>query len=55
MFTKFTFQHVYYMLNYALYFPLPSNKTAQANSQDCTKLHNRVNNEMQNVLHNKIY
>ena len=39
------------MLQYEVYSPLPSNKTAQQNSQHCTKLHN----EVYNVLHNKVY
>ena len=43
------------MLQYEVYSPLPSNKTAQQNSQHCTKLHNEVHNEVYNVLHNKVY
>ena len=36
---------------YEIYYPLPLNKTAQRNSQHCTKLHNEVHN----VLRYKIY
>ena len=39
------------MLEYEICSPLPSNKIAQLNLQHCTKLHN----ELQNLLHNKIY
>ena len=39
------------LLQYEIYYPLPLNKTAQRNSQHCTKLHN----EVQNVLHSKVY
>ena len=38
------------MLEYEIYSPLPSNKTAQQNSQHCTKFYNKVHN----VLYNKI-
>ena len=39
------------MLQYETYSPLHLNKTAQRNSQHCTKLQD----EMHNMLHNKIY
>ena len=39
------------MLQYETYSPLHLNKTAQRNLQHCTKLQD----EMHNVLHNKIY
>ena len=32
------------MLQYEIYSPAPSNKTAQRNSQHCTELYNEVNN-----------
>ena len=39
------------MLQYEIYSPLSSNKTAQRNSQHFTMMHN----EVRNMLHNKIY
>ena len=33
-----------YYIQYETYSPLPLNKTAQRNSQQCTKLHNEVLN-----------
>ena len=39
------------LLQYEIYYPSPLNRTAQQNSQHCTKQHNEVHN----VLHNKIY
>ena len=39
------------ILQYKIYSPLPLNKTAQRNSQHCTKLYNKVHN----VFHHKIY
>ena len=50
-FIKYTLQHIYSTLQYEIYSPLPSSKTAQRNWQHYTKLHN----EVCNVLHNKIY
>ena len=51
-----TLQHIYNMLQYEIYSPLSSNKTAQWNSQHCTKLHNKVHNNVgHNALHNKVY
>ena len=49
-FIKHTLQHIYSMLQYEIYSPLPSSKTAQRNWQHYTKLHN----EVYNVLRNKI-
>ena len=43
------------MLQYEVYSALPSNKTAQENSEHCTKLHNEVPNEVYSVLHNNVY
>ena len=31
------------------------NKTAQENSQNCTKLHSETDNEVRNVLNSEIY
>ena len=39
------------MLQYEVYSPFPSNKTAKQNWQHCTKL----DSEVHNVLHNKVY
>ena len=38
-----------------MYAPLLSNKTAQRNSQHCTKVRNEVHNKVHNMLHSKIY
>ena len=46
---KCTYLHKVYFTICEIYSPLPSNKTAQRSSQQCTKLHNVV----QNVLHSK--
>ena len=46
---------LYDILQYEIYSPLPSNKTAQRNSQHCTKLRSEVHNEVHNVLHSNIY
>ena len=43
------------MLQYEIYSTLLSNKIAQENSQPCTKLHNELYNEVNDVLHNKNY
>ena len=42
-------------VQYEIYYPMTLNKTAQQNSQHCTKLHNEVYNEVHNMLHSKIY
>ena len=39
------------MLQYEIYSPLSSNKTAQRNLQHWTKLYHEMNNEMHNLLH----
>ena len=38
-----------------IYFPLSLNKTAQRNSQHCTKLQNEVHNEVHSVVHNVLH
>ena len=43
-FIKCTLQHIPNMLHYGIYSPFRSNKTAQRDSQRCTKLHNEVHN-----------
>ena len=50
-FIKCTLQHMYNMLPHGTCSPLSSNKTAQLNSQHCTKRHCEVHS----VLHNIIY
>ena len=42
------------MLQREIYSVVPSNKTAQQNSQHCTKLHIKVHKEERNVLQNNI-
>ena len=47
----FTTYCIYNMLQYEICSPLCSNKTAQRNSEHCTKLQD----EIHNVLRNKVY
>ena len=42
IFIKCALQYIYNMLQYEICSPSPSSKTAQRNSQNCTKLHNKV-------------
>ena len=43
-FIKYALQYIYNKLQHEIYSPSPSSKTAQRNSQHCTKLHNKVHN-----------